>query len=648
MIIDNTSLGFSDSQNDCDCRGDEFCQLVAKEDNPVWQITAECSELTGGTTKQPCESNQIGVYTADFYTDVPLSEEVIITDSYIKFIEAQSAANAVRTADLFLAPNTCYFLRYSVTSYLGGYIQTKNGFQRTANGTYTEIYCTDEFGFFQFTYGPDDNPEVLTSLILSNIFIGCIRYSSLYDIDITEGQEEAFKYISQTSFEKTETTANVIEVSLKDTSSLIIGLVYKICFTIFDAVSGTVDMNFGSASPVPFSSNGRHCDSYLLGGSTDFSLTLSTDFVGKVGDISIELVPEIKAELFDCEGNIVEDGLTLTPIENTVKLEISDDVPEGCYNIGIADSCANFKHQFYGNVLDVPDKFSETINTTTGAWTATPPPNEEGFWVNRILFKDAVCCGKLYTGTFIIGYSGEEELPTITYFSITIIIGGLQYNQVITPPLTLDNPYQFDFSSIEAGCENSDIEILLEYQWESSEDILFGTLNLDNGDTFLNMDADQMCPEKFSRCLKVVEAASCCPEPTVLIKYRNDNNAFGFDYVSEGYRLEDGFYNQLRIPAKVWKASYPKTTKIQKNSNGLRSKYFADVDKKFVLNTGRLPEEMHDALSIALEHNTVLIDEIEYVCSSEDYEPEWNKSSALATVEVELFAQLPRKVNTKC
>jgi len=346
MIIDNSALGFSSTQNDCNCQSEDFCLLVSKEDNPTWQVAATCGELTGGEEKQPCESNQIGLYTDDFYTDVPLNTEVIITDTYIQFIWAQSAANTVRTADLFLLPNTCYFLRYSVTSYIGGYIQTKNGIQRNANGTYSEVYCTDEDGFLQFTYGPDDNPEVLTSLILSNIFIGCIRYSSLYTVSgLDEEDASLFRYISQTAFEKTGSSADAVDVTLNNSDDLIVGKQYTFCITIYEAVSGTVTVTIGDDT-FDFTTNGRHCETVTFAQTTppnEFKVTLSTDFVGKVSDITINMVPEFKAELFDCEGNVITDGLDITQINDTIKIEIGADVEDGCYNIGIASSCDDYK-----------------------------------------------------------------------------------------------------------------------------------------------------------------------------------------------------------------------------------------------------------------------------------------------------------------
>lgn len=644
MIINNSSLGLSDSQGDC--RNDNFCQIVSKEDNQAWQVSAVCEELTGGGEKLPCESNIILTpYTDQFETNAVISEQIIIASTYIKFTDADTDVFVqVFTPDLTLEPNKCYFLRYSVTGYEKGSVRTTGGVDRTANGTYFEVYCTDSAGALIFEYGSPD-PESLTTLTLSNIFIGCIRYDELYDITVGEGDEGVYQFISQTAIEKTETSAGDVVISLTDVSPLVLGLTYKVCITIDQATGGDVTVDFGSDSEV-YAANGRFCKNIVLADTETFTITMSDDFVGIVKDFTVELVPEIRAELFDCDGNIVENGVTVDQDGNYAVLTLGD-VDPGCYSVGIVDSCENFKHQFYGNVLDSDDRFSETINTDTGSWSEEYDPEVEEYQ-NSILFRNAICCGKTYDATIRLSYTdGEEGTVDFEYVTVSIIIGGTQYDVTITLPLTLANPMEFTFLNITAGCNDEDMEIVFSYKWTSGSGLLVATMGLDGAPedvqrSEVTMNEGQICPEKYSRCIKVVESVESCGTPTVLIRYRNDNNAFGFDYSDET------FYNQMRIPGKVWKPSYPKTKEIQKHSSGRRTLYYSDVDKKFVLNTGYLPEEIHDALSIALEHSTLLIDGVELVCSSEEYEPEWTKNNALAPVEVELFAQRTRMVNTKC
>jgi len=660
MIIDNTSLGFGGDESDC--RGDDFCQVVIVEDNPVWQIAASCGELTGGTEKLPCETNQIGNYNDDlgqYYYNDPVttsSPEFIIGPTFVTVTGLSGAQNILSTPTGALPPNRCFTVRFTVTGYESGWVQLITGAPLaegpdsvSADGTYTMVFCTDSEGRIRWQFGPDDDVEFLNTMTISNIFIGCIRYSELYDIEYAEGDEGTVTFSGQTTFVKVASTDPVI-ISSIDPSFFVVGLEYKVCVTISECTGGTVQVRIGDDT-FTYSTNGRFCETvtYTLAAPPNiFEFSLSADFVGKFGDVEVFLVPEIRARLVDCEGEEIEDGLVTEVIGNTLKVGLGT-VPDGCYNIQVADSCSNFRNQFYGSLFENDNIFSETINTTTGAWTAGEP-NEEGNWEQRIKFIDVLCCEKLYSGNIQIGFAGGEELPVLNFFDMTIIMGGTQYSYSASPtdPVT-PNPFNLPFTNIEAGCENTDVEIVFTYNFTALDGLFVGTMYLETPSvTFMEMNEGQFCPELTSRCLKIQSQSTCVDNDTVLIKYRNPNNCFGFDYTSEGYTEADGFYNQLRIPAKVWKANYPKTKSIQKNSTGFRTLYYSDVDKKFIFNTKPLPESIHDALSIALEHTTLIIDDKEFVCPSEDYSPDWSKGSALAPVEVELFVQQARKVNTRC
>lgn len=658
MIIDNTSLGFGGTESDC--RGDDFCQTVIVEDNPQWQLAATCSELTGGTQKMPCESNQIGSYTDDFHQYnnlIPITEaspQFVISSTAITITGLNTGNNLARA---FLEPNTCYIIRFTITEYQIGFVLLTQNYSDPATtetfsaaGTYTRVFCTDSTGEFNFQFGDPLGETPLTTLTVSNIFIGCIRYAQLYNIVYEEGDEGAITYSGQTIFVKEEATVNDVKVDYGDPSIFREGLEYKFCFTISECTAGEIAVTIGDDT-FTYTTNGTYCETFVFSQAVlpnVFGFNVSNDFIGKFGDIEVHLVPEIRARLVDCEGEEIEVGLVTEVIENTLKVSLGT-VPDGCYNIQVADSCSNYRKQFYGSVFDAENKYSETINTTTGAWTAGEP-NDEGNWEQRIKFIDVLCCEKIYSGNIQIGFAGGEELPVLNFFDMTIIMGGTQYSYSATPtdPVT-PNPFNMPFTNIVAGCENADIEIVFTYNFTAGDGLFVGTMYLENnGVTYIEMNEGQFCPEFTSRCLKIQAQANCKDNDTVLIKYRNPNNCFGFDYTTEGYTEADGFYNMLRIPAKVWKANYPKTKSIQKNSTGFRTLYYSDVDKKFILNTKPLPEAIHDALSIALEHTTLIIDGAEYVCPSEDYSPDWTKGSALAPVEVELFAQQARKVNTRC
>lgn len=651
-IIENSPLGFS-SENECDCRSNDFCQVVAREDNTSWQIAAQCDNaVIVGNKKLPCEDNMVGDYRNLFsnkntsWVNTPNSEVSIFANE-IRLTNAADAANYIGSPNGVLQTDRYYVIRYTISGYTEGTIQTISdavtpGPVRNANGTYQEILLSGANGRFGFKYGNGTStPE--TTATISNIFVACIRMQQLWSISTLFG--DIVDFPSQTSMCKTGTTFG-LTFELRDRSKLVIGQSYKICFNVSQQAELTsgFDFNFGTNTET-ITAAGYYC--YILEFDDDTcEFVLDAAFLGCIGDINITLSPTIRAELFDEEGNIVPGGLETDTIEDTLKASISDSVPDGCYFIGVADSCSNYKHQFFGNVLDV-QKFSPTPGFETGSGNFTISPNfpaDPNVYEGRIVFKNAVCCGKLYSGKISISLFRDPTSYTVEDMFVTINIGG---NSQVFEPGT-DPLNEIELTNVEAGCENEDIEIIIGVTLSSSTGtlpVLGSLLFEDPASTSLAFGSGQICPEMYSTCLRVMETAPC---DTLLIQYRNESDALGFDYSSAGYTEADGFYNQLRIPAKVWKPNSTKTLNSARKSSGFSTKYYSDVRRKMVLNTVPLPPGIHDALSLALEHRTLLINNEPFETEQTEYAPEWNKNSMLAPVEIELYRQEPRLLNTLC
>lgn len=693
MIINNSPLGFSKDSAHCDCASNNWSQLVALNDNPTWQITTKCDEITGGGRKLPCESNQIGPYSEDFkryndaFVEQGLIDSVLLGNDEVRFIAFDDTGNLFATEAGFLTPNTCYNISYTISGYVEGWIQTTVGAgtakgpnARESNGTFSEIYCTDADGRLIFQVGTDDDVDPAT-FVLSNIFLNCIRYSQLYDIENIDPGDPTptFNTLSSICKDDQVYVAEVL-ISLREVPFMV-GQTYKICFTVSNSNAGSIDVLFGPTTPVTFSGNGRYCieieyvDATFV---TQLQFEMSTDFVGCLSDITVYLVPVIQVELFDEQGEIVEDALETEQIGSTLKVEMNATVPDGCYRIGVADNCSNYRNQFYGNILDADGYYSELItNEDIGTWGPilrkdadnweltlngwADLPNGTHDFINYAVIRDSICYDKLYDGEFNVSIAANGN--TIQSLQVQVQIAGASYQVTIPTPGATET---FSFTDIISG-ENAEYEdtnipcpsyvcdligrnallinisatILKSAPTSPLIELTTGT------DSTFTMDTDpqQFCPEYMSVPLKVTTAAPC---DSLLIKYRNDNDAFDIDYTSEGYTEADGFYNKIRIYAKLWRGSWPRTTETQKNSDGTRTKYYADLDKKYTLSTEPLPEFMHDALSDALEHRTLIIDDKYLVSDTEDYLPDWNKSSLLAPVEVDLFLQQGRKLNTEC
>lgn len=143
---------------------------------------------------------------------------------------------------------------------------------------------------------------------------------------------------------------------------------------------------------------------------------------------------------------------------------------------------------------------------------------------------------------------------------------------------------------------------------------------------------------------------------TLLMKWFNDEDAFGFEYTSflQGYA---GFTHNLRISAKLGNPSYTKDKTNFVFSDGEKRILYSVTDKAFELYTDYLPEYIHDALSIALEHDHYFIQNeevsnelLEYVSEDGEYEPEWEDELLLAKVRTTILKKFPdnRRENSNC
>jgi hypothetical protein len=97
---------------------------------------------------------------------------------------------------------------------------------------------------------------------------------------------------------------------------------------------------------------------------------------------------------------------------------------------------------------------------------------------------------------------------------------------------------------------------------------------------------------------------------TSRITYNNNEDAFGFFYSS------NLIFNAIRLPMYAVNPAFDIEQKTYVRSNGVRTKVFARLAKKYKFVTDFLTEELHQKLVVALNHDTVLI------ATSTDYQLE--------------------------
>jgi hypothetical protein len=97
---------------------------------------------------------------------------------------------------------------------------------------------------------------------------------------------------------------------------------------------------------------------------------------------------------------------------------------------------------------------------------------------------------------------------------------------------------------------------------------------------------------------------------TSRITYNNNEDAFGFFYSS------NLIFNAIRLPMYAINPAFDIEQKTYVRSNGIRTKVFARLAKKYKFVTDFLTEELHQKLVVALNHDNVLI------ATSTDYQLE--------------------------
>lgn len=130
-----------------------------------------------------------------------------------------------------------------------------------------------------------------------------------------------------------------------------------------------------------------------------------------------------------------------------------------------------------------------------------------------------------------------------------------------------------------------------------------------------------------------------------IIKYRNNESAFGFDYESTGFTT---FYFYLRLDSQFQKPKYPEETETFEDSAGADLLLYFKGRKSRILAIKQTSELIHDAIFLARRHDEFLVDGVDYVVIKGDYSPAWNDNSDLAPSEIELTKRTQLFENSYC
>lgn len=182
------------------------------------------------------------------------------------------------------------------------------------------------------------------------------------------------------------------------------------------------------------------------------------------------------------------------------------------------------------------------------------------------------------------------------------------------------------YTSINTDVEGSGTFLRYSVDWSSLQEGCY-TIEMNDG------------IEYVSECFYVKLDHDC----TILLTWTNQESAFGFEYSG----LD--FTQSLRIAGKLWQPKYNSDIKETfVDSKGNRKMLYARVVKDQLLTVNEIPEYLHDALSIGLNHDTFKIGGVDYVFEETDINPQWRNSSNLAPVLLRVLKKSQNLINNNC
>jgi hypothetical protein len=225
-----------------------------------------------------------------------------------------------------------------------------------------------------------------------------------------------------------------------------------------------------------------------------------------------------------------------------------------------------------------------------------PEYTEDGVYhvVGIALSNTLTFIGDEYQGDVFDGCIDDVGSRFIPFITIKDLEGNVVFEQTDDSIVSAsgDNiQYDIDWSEIEEGC----------YKIYFSQGI-----------------------DYVSDCIDLKLTHGC----TLLLSWTNNENAFGFNYE------ELSFSPQLRVKAKLWQPSYTKEKDVFKDNAGNRTILKSETSKEELLTIGEVPEYIHDAVAIGVEHDNFYVDGVKYTNEETEYTPKWRKSSQLAPSEL--------------
>ena len=223
------------------------------------------------------------------------------------------------------------------------------------------------------------------------------------------------------------------------------------------------------------------------------------------------------------------------------------------------------------------------------------------------------------------------------------------YNQRIMVSYPDGSPASiwYDSSSAQNPITYYKDRVIWCFDWETLEGAeIPGPLNTD----CYTISIDDQCVGATTQSYTIVNyKATGTHDCSVMVQGTNQGYAFGFFFNDPDVNVFFRLRQRLRL--LQFNPVYPVKTEQYLYSDGTMSRPFAQSGKVRTAWFDYVDEPTHDVIRLQLLSDTLLIDNNQFFCIAEDYEPEWGENGKynLAQSKVALMAQNePTLYNKNC
>lgn len=428
---------------------------------------------------------------------------------------------------------------------------------------------------------------------------------------------------------------------ISSASSVIDDLVYSVTFTISNmALNGGLGVvaSIGGITFTTTAINGTftyyRASSSYLNDNISFAASVGAETFD-IDDVSVVLMSSIGIRIRDCaddseiyvetDGTSVDYSITEATANITLDWSTYGLTVGNCYKVCVFDITG-----ILVDLMQNGDFAAGAANWTLGSkWSV---PGNSG--VGDATPASSSNAQRSITNTL------SADLQTDHFYTITFTVSN--YTSGTVQVLTAGGAH-----GAAAGA-NGQFIVTIDMSGEADTDeVLFrlsdSTGKLDIDDITLFEQAASVDDDRCSECFSLGTDFS----NTLLLQWTNDDDAFLFDYESFATPL----VQYMRVPATLRRPQYPGEDKeTYRDSQGNRDIIFSIVGKQYQLETEKLPEYIHDAIRVGLEHDTfkitgytwqgVYYTEQEFTFEDNSYPLEWQEGALTSPVSIPLLLEI--------